>query len=58
MASEAVKTSKWNPEAYKAMCGALLDVLDAGGVALSAHKSVVVLSMEQRGHQFTWEGIR
>lgn len=57
MANEA-KNSKWNEDSHRAMCGALLDVLEAGTVALFAHKEVVVQSMEQRGHPFTWEGIR
>lgn len=57
MANKA-KISKWNEESYKALCGALMDVLEAGTVAVSAHKEVIMQSMEQRGHQFTWEGIR
>lgn len=56
MASE--KITKWNAESHQAMCGALMDVLEVGGVPLSAHKDVIVKSMEQRNHPFTWEAIR
>lgn len=52
------KNSKWNSESHEAMCGALMDVLEAGTLPLATHKDVVVKSMKQRGHEFTWEGIR
>lgn len=58
MASEAGKNSKWNADSHQALCGALMDVLEAGSVPLAAHKEIIVQSMTLRGHQFTWEGLR
>lgn len=52
------KNTKWNGESHEAMCGALMDVLAAGTLPLATHKDLVVQSMLDRGHEFTWEGIR
>lgn len=54
----AKPTTKWDENAHKALCGALLDTLEAGGVSLRAHSETLVESMAERGHPFSWEGIR
>lgn len=54
----AKSTTKWDENAHKALCGALLETLEIGGVAFRAHPETLVASMAERGHPFSWEGIR
>jgi hypothetical protein len=50
--------SKWNDEAHRALIGTLLDVLDSADAKWRAHLDLMVESMEERGQQFSKEGIR
>lgn len=51
-------STKWDEGAHKALCGALVDTLDYGGVSFRANSDVLVNSMADRGYPFSWEGIR
>jgi hypothetical protein len=50
--------TKWNEEAHRALIGALLDVMDSADTKWRAHLDLMVESMEERGQQFSREGIR
>lgn len=51
-------STKWDENAHKALCCAFMDAMDAGSFSIRANADILVQSMTDRGHPFSWEGIR
>lgn len=51
-------TARWDDEAHKSLCGAVLDGMEAGSLSFRSQAGAITQSMADRGHTFTWEGIR